>query len=273
MSGKAMLNFLILCTVLLAWTAHAQPEDGKYVEIHVITYNLCGLPDMITSERGVHPAKKRFPWIAKQLRDYDIIALQEVFVTERSELEKKLAGHFLARGTDAADMRAPGSGLYTFSRGSIPRSYFEMWEQMAGYDALSHKGLVAATVRLTDELSVDVYNLHAQAHKENMELRIKNYDQLVRGMDFFSGDGKRPILVMGDFNCKPGRSDCEYLMRESGLTRADDNEDVDHIFYDDNGSGWRISVKSWSKVFEEPVNGARLSDHEAVEAVLSFEKP
>jgi len=248
-------------------------RQGKAVEIKAITYNICGLPDLVTKDRNLAAAKKRFPIIGRMLKSYDIIALQEVFVPERTALEKKLNTYYIARGTDTGLLRYPGSGIYIYSRWGIPRFMFERWVEARDYDSLSHKGFVAATVRIAGGPEIDVYSLHAQAGWT--DFRHKDFIQLVDAMKRFSFGTGRPILALGDFNCSMGEWECKWLIDNSGLKHVSPNPDpdaIDHIFYLQNGSDWKITPVSWGPAFTEPYDGRKLSDHDAFEAVIRFEK-
>jgi endonuclease/exonuclease/phosphatase family metal-dependent hydrolase len=243
------------------------------VTIKAITYNICGLPDQITKERDLDPARKRFPRIGEKLRGYDVIGLQETFVPERISIERKLRSYFVARGTDSWNKSTPGSGIYIFSRGRIPRSTFEMWEGLVGADSWSHKGFVGATTELRHGFAIDVYSLHGAA-SGGSELRRHNYEQLLNGMKRFSGGSGRPVLVLGDFNCELKEPECQWLLANSNLKHVDPAyTGIDHIFYDENGSDWNISVQSAGEAFITPdARGRLLSDHPAFEAALKFDK-
>lgn len=256
--------------LILGFVVAARAEAP--VDIHVITYNVCGLPDVVTQPRHLGPAVKRFPLIGEALQKFDIIALQEMFIPERHLIEQKLRLFFVARGADSGFPIAPGSGVYIFSRWSIPRFLFERWDDMHSYDSLSLKGFVASRVVIRDDLQVDVYALHAQAGGSE-RYRISNYDQLLREVKTFSIGTGRPFLILGDFNCELGDAECKHLIENGGLSRAPvKGERVDHIFFNENGSQWKISVVSASFFYAKDPKGRDLSDHDGIEAVLRFEK-
>jgi endonuclease/exonuclease/phosphatase family metal-dependent hydrolase len=270
------LAVLIIAVSAGSFILHAEGESEKKpkeIDVRVITYNICGLPDAIITERGLARARDRFPEIGMRLRPYDIIGLQEVFVPERTLIEKKLFMRFIARGTDSGIAGAPGSGIYIYSRWKIPKFLFERWKEAIDYDSLSHKGFVAATTEIEDGPAIDVYSLHAQAgHKA---YRQKDYEQLFAAMKQYSFGSGRPILVLGDFNCDVTEKECQWIIANAKLTSVNakpDNRQIDHIFYNLNGSDWKITVLSSGFTFDQPVNGRMLSDHNAFEAVLRFEK-
>ena len=265
------LAFIVLCAVVSAQQKNENRQ--RPLELKVLTYNICGLPDYITSERNlITPAKKRLRLIGDLIKGYDIIGLQEVFIPDRYIIERKLRNHFVARGTDSPKANPTGSGIYIFSKGEIRKSIYERWNKLYDFDAFSEKGFVGAVTTLPGSLDIDVYNLHGQA-SAGSEARIANYKQLLNAVARFSKGSGRPILILGDFNCAIGEVECTWLLEHSNLKHANPAlVDVDNIFYSENGSGWKITVVSAKYVFNEKVNGKRISDHFGLEAVFRFER-
>ncbi len=266
---------VVLCasTTTLAekdFTAEAKKPLAEYT-FKVITYNICGLPDLITYGRNLAPMDKRFKYIGRNLRRYDIIGLQEAFVKKKSIIENELGAYYQVHGTDTGVANPIGSGVMIFSRWPIYRSHYEKWRKSVGPDALSHKGFVLATTKIGKDLMIDVYNLHAQAGGSKEKIDIDNMYQLANAMKKLSvGDGN-PILLIGDFNCRFGDEQCSVLLKETGVTNVmDGQKGVDHIFYRTNNSGWNIEVESHAVVFDKKFNGKRISDHEGFEVVFKF---
>jgi len=269
---SARISFLLFVILLIfsPLSVSAGDTGENTYRIKFLTYNICGLPDMLTGPRDVIPAEKRLPFLGKKFGQYDIIGLQEMFIPERFILEKKLSSFFLARGTDTQDMKTPGSGIYIFSRWNFSKFFFEKWVDSREYDSISQKGFVGATVLVDDILSFDIYNLHAQA-QDNADVRRSQFEQLLEGISGFSGGSGRPVVVMGDFNCEPGEEECDWFLSESGLaTTAVDDSRVDMVLFKENSSGWNVGADGYRVILEEKINGKRLSDHEGVEVVLTF---
>jgi exonuclease III len=271
--------FIVCASVLLALCAGRAPRaqiltamQGKDTyEIKVITYNVCGLPDFITYDRGLAPTKDRFSYIGEKLQDYDIIALQEVFIPERGIIEQKLKNFYVARGTDVGQVQILGSGVYSFTRWPVVQSHFEKWVFLKNEDAMSLKGFVAARVQVSPNLTIDVYSLHAQTGKS--ERKKENNQQLYDYMKYMSLGKGNPILLIGDFNCRLHNDICTHMIDIMDLQTADPTDThVDHMFYNENNSGWTIEVKDAGFAFEEKIKGGLPSDHRAVEAVFVFKK-
>lgn len=264
----------MLAAALCLFAVNLKAAEGGPAthEFRVITYNVCGLPDLFTYDRNLAPMKKRFDYIGKKLNAYDIIGLQEMFVGERSRIEDNLGAYFVGHGTDTGTALKFGSGVYTFSRWPISKIHYEEWRVSEGPDALSHKGFVMVTTTVSGDLSLDVYNLHAQAGGRR-GLGVDNMKQLVAAMNFLSFGSGRPILLIGDFNCQFWDFQCTDLVKNSGVGLVmKEQQGVDHMFYHENGSGWKISVLGHKVVFTEKMDGKLVSDHDGFEVTFRFEK-
>jgi endonuclease/exonuclease/phosphatase family metal-dependent hydrolase len=268
-----VLCLLAISAVLCAASARAADEPQRF-DIRFITYNICGLPDLVTEERDLAAAENRMPVIGEKLKAYDIIGVQEAFIQERFLVERRLRLFYAAYGGLTGRYRWPGSGVAVFSKWRMTKSIYEKWEQSKGYDSLSGKGFVMATIPIYNGPVLDVYDFHAQAG--NPEIRITNYQQLDRALEQYSRGTGHAIIVMGDFNCEVDEPECDWFIAKQKLAHAAgdavDTSAIDHIFYNENESGWNISVLSAGFEFTQPFNGQKLSDHDAFAAVLRFEK-
>ncbi len=287
MINKMRFNWIIALLMLLATccaTLHAAKsaakptgkEDLNSYQIKIVTYNVAGLPDFITFNRKLAPTKTRFAHIGDLLKKYDIICLQEMFIKDREIIEKKLPSYYVVHGADVGEVKLLGSGVYTFSRWPVTSSHYEKWEHLTDADMLSLKGFVAATVVISPTLSIDVYNLHGQTGKsqDKAAMKIKNFERLAKYMDYQSGGSGRPVLLLGDFNIKTGDEVWNSIMKNTGVVAIPDpvKGKPDHLFYKENGSGWRITVVETGTEFIDPDTKKKTSDHIAFQATLKFEK-
>lgn len=274
MKFKSTILSITICMAALASLTisafaadeEATPSQDVY-KLKTITYNVCGLPEMITYDRNLAPMDKRFTYIGKKLNSYDLIGLQEAFVTKRRIIEDELGGYYLARGTDVGMSGKIGSGVYTFSKYPIKRIHYERWRKTTGPDALSHKGFVLTTIEVSDDLWIDVYNLHAQAGGSKERIDIDNMYQLAEAMKALSFGNGRPIILIGDFNCRFWDEQCSLIPETMGMTPVVPEQDgVDHMFFNENDSPWTISVEGFKDEFTEKLKGKLPSDHIAKEA-------
>lgn len=260
MTGKEYRKLFVVvmmffCFMVLFSSVPAAEESGANLpsayDFKTITYNVCGLPDLFTYDRNLASMDERFNYIGKKLRKYDIVGLQEVFIAKRSIIENHLSNYFLAHGTDTGMNNKFGSGVYTFSKWPIKRIYYERWRKSEGPDSMSHKGFVMTTIGVDEQLWLDVYNLHGQAGGEN-NFGVDNMRQLVEAMKLMSFGQGRPVLLIGDFNCKFWDEQCTVFVETSGVeTVFPEQKGVDHAFYHENDSGWKISVVEYQTVFDK----------------------
>lgn len=266
-------NILFFISIISICQSGYAQELQNQVEINFVTYNIAGLPDTLTSSREVSKADKRFPVIANFLKQFDVIGIQEIFIPERHIIEDKLKTYYLVHGTDTGNItKMYGSGVYIFSRWPILKSAFETWDQAEDYDSVSHKGFVIATTKVSEDLQIDIYSLHAQAGHQYVHIRENQYKQFHSALKKYSLGQGRPVIIMGDFNSGPNKRD-EYFAFENDMGMKNVNDElkgVDHILYSDNKSEWSIEVVQVKKIEMKRYEGKRLSDHEPVCAKLRF---
>lgn len=258
------------------------PSEG---ELRVLTYNVAGLPDGISSAGA--PLLERMPQIAALLEDYDVVGLQEDFDTEGHAALVGEATHPASRWFDAlaAEDRVYGAGLSQLSRTEVVDYYEEHYDQCNGVfdgssDCLASKGFQVLTLSLGGE-ELDFYNTHHEAGggDEDVAARSSQVDQVIAAVAARSSD--RAVLYTGDFNLRPSDiEDVEPLARydEAGLPRSCDLLDCaesDHIDQLRLRSSPTLEVWpiAWSRetVFVDG-DGADLSDHPAVSITLGWRR-
>ncbi|MFX3634208.1 MAG: jacalin-like lectin [Candidatus Pristimantibacillus sp.] len=185
----------------------------------VLSYNVSGLPDIISSGNPAVNTVK----ISPLLNDYDIVNVQEDF-NYHADLYS-LANH--AYKTPTSGGAAIGSGLNTLSKFPISDFVRVKWNQSSGLfdhgnDELTPKGFTASRHKLADGVYVDVYNLHADADIDpgSMAARADNIRQLYAYIGQYS-DGNA-VIVYGDTNTRYTREAdvLAELTSAAGLTDA-----------------------------------------------------
>ncbi|WP_164122179.1 MULTISPECIES: endonuclease/exonuclease/phosphatase family protein [Sphingobacterium] len=169
-------------------------DDFQRGELRVLTYNTAGLPQHISSAST--PRRTSIALIGKYLNSYDIVNLQEDF-----NYNKSLYSTTEHRYKTLHKGRVLfGDGLSTLSRFPIVEYRRIPWTSWNGSDCLTPKGFSYSQIQLSKKITIDVYNLHANAHDNvrSAQVRRKNLDQLARYIHDHSSE--RPLLVMGDFN-------------------------------------------------------------------------
>lgn len=119
-----------------------------------------------------------------------------------------------------------GLGLFYRSTSATPSDEkFVAWTAHNGYtdqgaDGLIKKGYRFYVVTLADSTQIDLYILHmdAETNAEDNAARATQIRQLVAAIK--ASDNKRPIIIMGDTNCRYTRDDLKGLLIDA--INADD---------------------------------------------------
>ncbi len=163
-------------------------------EIDVLTYNIAGLPQWISSAET--PRESSIVSIGQKINRFDLVNIQEDFNYNK----------FLYRDNEhryrTSNMGGVpfGDGLTTLSNYPIIKFERIAWEDCNGADCLTPKGFSYARVELAKGVFLDVYNVHATAQDDIQATRARraNLQQLALFVEEHSAC--QPILLMGDFN-------------------------------------------------------------------------
>ena len=217
-------------TILIA-VAACSGDDGDSAEpaerFRVLTYNVAGLPQEISSENP----REHLPLISPLLEPFDVVLTQEDFdwwrplldgldfVQYHDRLRADVTHAFRSQmhpGPEAAGLDPAtrptlqvGDGLGLLSRFPIAGEQRIAWtgcfggfdtsDRGAG-DCLAMKGFSVATLELATGIEGVVYNLHGEAGAtpEDQRLQAENYEQLATFIDEHSAD--RAVILGGDTN-------------------------------------------------------------------------
>lgn len=259
---------------------------GDQCLFNVMTYNIAGLPDIISdSDPAVNTPK-----IGALLTNYHLIHVQEDFNYHAALYE-----------SDNHPFRTPTSGGAAIGDGLNSLSIFPFsdftrikWNDCNGTDCLTPKGFTFARHTLLPGVYLDFYNLHPNASTAEADLaaRRSNISQVRQYIEEHSTGNA--VIVMGDTNTRYTRSGdnirefleigltdtwielvkngaipeqgSDALVCEEDVIIEDPScEIVDKIFYRD-GDNVTLTPRVFS--FEDDVfrdeNGAMLSDHRPV---------
>lgn len=256
--------------------------DATEGTLSVITYNVAGLPQGIS---GSNPATN-IPQISPLLRDYDLVLVQEDFWYHAQLVQDLDQPYQSAPWNFEPQFDDIGDGLNRFSR--VPFGHFERisWGQCHGNldcasDCLATKGFSFAVTRLSNQIEVDVYNIHAEAGRceEDKRVRQETYQLLLAFMQERSAG--RAILLAGDFNLRAEREEDLAILDELrgalGLTDA-------CLVFDCEDRIDRVMVRSSPQVTLTPTSwdtpaafvdaqGEDLSDHKPVAVQIHWAAP
>jgi endonuclease/exonuclease/phosphatase family metal-dependent hydrolase len=246
----------------------------------LLTYNVAGLPELVSQS----DPEVNIGLISPLLNHYDVALVQEDFSYHTRLTEK--ARHGYRSETMHQSLALMPDGLNWFSQFAFGWVHRVRWGQCNGYlgaasDCLADKGFSFAELTLAPGVTVDVYNLHAEAGSAplDMAVRRQNFEQLA---DYIrSRSGQHALIVAGDTNLRlSSHEDGETLDHFLDSTGASDacrrfgcgEERIDRVMF--RGSREiEIAVLGWwtDRRFVD-IDGAPLSDHPAIGVELSWRR-
>jgi endonuclease/exonuclease/phosphatase family metal-dependent hydrolase len=197
-----LLSSLVLFTSLSAAPSAAAPAPtAASGTFSVLTYNVAGLPELITDPDQQRPSVNT-PVIGRRIEPYDVVHVQEDFNYHAALYANNDHPH----RTPTSGGVPFGDGLNTLSH--LPYSDFQRvrWDECNGTDCLTPKGFTASRVRLAEGVYVDLYNVHANAGVADADLaaRRANLTQLTRFIERHSAGNA--VVVAGDTNTRYTRT-------------------------------------------------------------------
>ncbi|MEZ5323300.1 MAG: endonuclease/exonuclease/phosphatase family protein [Microthrixaceae bacterium] len=201
-------------------SAVAPRWDGR---IHALTYNVAGLPEALS---GSNP-ETNTQLIGPRLNDFDLVLLQETWKTPepnplapirvyyeilQAQSTHKFASPMLPQPLGSNPERTSAllaDGLALFSNIPMGDVTHTAWTGCFGgmdtsdhgaADCLATKGFAVTTITVADGVTIDVYDLHAEAgsSSKDQELQAADYRQLADYIDTHSKD--HAIILGGDTN-------------------------------------------------------------------------
>jgi endonuclease/exonuclease/phosphatase family metal-dependent hydrolase len=164
-------------------------------QFSVITYNVAGLPEIISS--AVTSRASSIAEIGRRLNSYDIVHVQEDFDYNAALYESGNSHPYRSATMGPIPF---GDGLNTLSRFPISEVERVEWNDCTGADCFTPKGFTRSRIQLAHEVYIDFYNVHANAsnHPSAAAARCKNILQLSSYIETHSKNNA--VIVMGDMN-------------------------------------------------------------------------
>lgn len=277
--------------------AALRSDTARSGSFSVITYNIAGLPQVISSAKT--PRSESTVAIGRKLNAFDIVHVQEDF-NYNSRLYSPGNQHPYRSKTKGAVLF--GDGLNTLSRYPVTDLRRIAWNHCTGADCYTPKGFSYSRIEVGSGVFVDFYNVHANAfnHKPAAAARRENLRQL----SAYIGKHSRgmAVIVMGDLNAHYSYSgdNVQELIEDNNLSDVwvdlkcnkkypfgsaalpasdimsltDTSETIDKILY---RSSTQVSLSAASYQFEKSLfqndEGQPLSDHHPVSAVFRWTLP
>ena len=247
--------------------------------LRVLTYNVAGLPQGIS---GSDP-ETNIPQISPLLNDYDLALVQEDFSYHEELAAEATHPYQSAPWSERFGEQNIGDGLNRFSVSPFGDLERIPWPDCNGLldcasDCMATKGFSVARHALAPGVQVDVYNLHMEAGGCPGDEVIREAGVTLLLETIAARSAGLPVLIAGDFNLhEDDAPDLDQLQRLTAAGLVDvcwslecGETNIDRIFVRDG------DALSWEPLaWEVPAGfvtseGAPLSDHEPVAAVLSF---
>jgi endonuclease/exonuclease/phosphatase (EEP) superfamily protein YafD len=293
-------------TLLLGLLAFASgcsdsPSSAPSGEFTALAYNVAGLPQEVSQENP----EEHIPLISPLINAYDLVLTQEDFDWWQPELDELDFANYHTRlraqtdfpyqseahpgpeavGLDWRTVRPTlfvGDGLGLLSRFPFDELRRVPWGSCAtaAADCLAMKGFAMARVELTPSVTVDVYNLHAEAGGEpdDNRARADGFDQLAA---YIQRNSKNHAVILGgdtNLHTEPESDDAddredarvwrEFLQRTNLVDvcvflECADNTRIDKFAFR-SASALALEPLSWQFLAEMFVDAAResLSDHD-----------
>ncbi len=289
---------IVLITVIslfLPGTFAAAEPTGE-VRLKLITWNVQLLPEAFDdfSSSLDKMQSTRTPWIVEYLnaQDYDVVCLQEVIDPPLTEAVldglKAVYPHQVAPQTETG-VRLFSSGVLFVSRVPIKLAAFAAYENSAGIDAITSKGVTLVEGEKEGVL-FQVGGTHMQAGHQDM--KDKQYVEAAERVMKPHRRAGVPQFFAGDFNTAKGTEKYDILLKtldmrdypmDDPVPHSVDRENswnspnhrgglIDHIFLWPGGTRSGIT-KQWIQRARREHEGRiiDLADHYGVvaEAVIS----
>lgn len=195
---KLIFSGILLLSALMYRCDKAVPLTDKEGTFTVLTYNVAGLPEGMSSSR---PATLT-PLISPLLNDYDIVNVQEDFNYHHlliKDVKHPYKSKFMAPVPH-------GDGLNLFSNFPFKNFTRKKWGACYGTDCLTPKGFTYCRIELDYEVYFDLYNVHCNAGSGEPDLAARRHN-IVQLCNFIDNNSKgNAVLIMGDMNCRYTRT-------------------------------------------------------------------
>lgn len=246
--------------------------------IEICSFNVAGLPDLVAPGDA-----DRLAAIGGRLAAHDLVLLQEDFYHHEA-LVAALARPMSVVPPAPGTLFGLGDGLARFSGrelGPVDHVAWELAHGVVGYfnDELAAKGFAVGAVSLEPGVTLQVYNLHADAGDDDgdREARRHQFRQLAADLRRRL-PGREAVIVVGDFNADPrvpaDRELLDQLCADCGLRDAAAElgvgEGIDRLLYR-SSDRLHLEALRFGRADElGRADGRALSDHEAVAVLMRW---
>ena len=207
-------------------------------EFSVITYNVAGLPGIISS--AVTERSSSIAEIGRILNQFDIAHVQEDFNYNKYLYEK---GNLHPYRTSTKGKIPFGDGLNTLSKYPVRDVRRIKWKDCTGADCFTPKGFSYSSIEVANNVFIDFYNVHANAYNHHSAAGARRKNMLQLSAYIKKNSLGNAVVLMGDLNAH-----YSYFYDNVGILNTENNlEDawlankscgkfpvISHQFPDDN---------------------------------------
>ena len=247
--------------------------------LSLLTYNVHGLPPAITGDNTT----ERMHAIAPLLVEYDIVGLQEDWMTENHQFLLSESGfpYVDTFDTPSAEEKLYGSGLTQLGTLELEKDAHIYYGTCNGYaehgsDCFASKGIQATWVHV-ENMPIRWLNTHLEAGNAAEDQEIRSL-QLAKLIEIANAEDA-PTFITGDFNLDPSNPEERTLLTmlevagfENSCWSVDCPEPnhIDQIWFRSTNT-FTFSIDSWvAPTHFIDAEGVPLSDHPPISVVLKW---
>lgn len=239
------LSYSALFILVFLWTG-TEPSSGfgapgslKYPELRtaeagefsVITYNVAGLPGIISS--AVTERSSSIAEIGRLLNRFDIAHVQEDFNYNKHLYRK---GNLHPFRTSTKGKVPFGDGLNTLSKYPVHALRRIKWKDCTGADCFTPKGFSFSRVEVAKNVFIDFYNVHANAYNHHAAAGARRKNMLQLSDYIKKHSSVNAVVVMGDLNAH-----YSYFYDNVGILNTEN--DLEDVWLNQKSNG-KLPVRS-----------------------------
>lgn len=264
-----------------AATATASPPPAgtaaaQGAVLHILTYNVAGLPQGLSSSQP----QQNTPLISPKLNPFQLVLVQEDF-SYHPELVSAATHSFKSTPMPNTSQTSLGDGLNVLSRLAFADFSRTKWITCNGTfdqknDCLTSKGFARFVVDVGGGRTVDVYDAHFDAGRSDADAAARDAQVTQLAQAIAARSAGKAVIVAGDTNMKVSDEPTfQKLLTTAGLACAcrsiscAEPDRIDRIMFRSSASV-KLSVKSWHVESFVDAAGNPLSDHEPVSVEMAI---
>lgn len=218
--------------------------------------------------------------IAKEVRNHDVVFMQEVF---RSENEREIIStmgdyfNYTSDKLDGGGSNTYDGGVITFSKYPIVEQNQHVFDNCKGTDCAADKGVLYTKI-VKDNQNYHLFNLHLGSWdtQQHRDVRILQLGEIFVFMQSLNLPDDEPIIIGGDFNINKHKFPLDYMQMLRILGVSDPELIGELIYsYDPLLNNFFTPSEEGRERFDYLLyvdNGAILDSNSQIKALRSFDQ-